>query len=53
MTYTTEQGTRFFRDHPFQWVGKDESEHLLSLPETGFVHFVSATIEDVEDYYAY
>lgn len=51
LTYTTEAGIRFFRDHPFQWVEKDEAEFLLSIPETMFVHFVPATIEDVEDYY--
>lgn len=51
-TYTTEKGTRFFSEHPFQWVEGDEAGHLLSLPETGFVHFVRAKIEDVEDYYA-
>lgn len=51
ITYTTNEGTRFFKQHPFQWVSKEESDHLLSLPEEGYVFFVPATIEDVEDYY--
>ena len=52
ITYTSDEGTRFFKDHPFQWVKKDEAGFLLSLPEEGNVYFVNSTIEDVEDYYA-
>jgi hypothetical protein len=53
LTYTTTSGTRFFKQHPFQWVGEDESVHLLSLPEDGYVFFVRASVEDAEDYYDY
>lgn len=53
LSYTTEKGTRFYRDHPFKWVDAEEADYLLSLPEEGFVYFTKATREQVEDYYAY
>jgi hypothetical protein len=53
ITYTSPNGARFFRDHPFQWVEAEEADHLLSLPEGGYVYFVKASKEDVEDYYVY
>lgn len=52
ITYTTTENTRFFKQHPFQWVSEGEAQHLLSLPESGYIYFIKATIEDVEDYYA-
>ena len=52
MTYESEQGTRFFKDHPFQLVDETEAEHLLAFKDTNFVYFVVASVEDVEDYYA-
>ena len=42
---------RFFSEHPFQWVPKEEAERLLGFDENNFVHFVEATIEQVEDHY--
>lgn len=53
ITFATDNGTRFFRDHPFQWVAADEAEHLLNtFGEDTYVFFVPATIQDVEDLYA-
>lgn len=52
MTYTSDNGTRFFKDHPFQLVDETEAEHLLGFKESHYVYFVPATVEDVEDYYA-
>lgn len=51
-TYTSDKGTRFWKDHPFQLVEEEEASHLLSFKEDHYVYFVEATIEDVEDYYA-
>lgn len=49
ISYTTEEGVKFWNKHPFQWVGEDEANYLESLltPE-----FRRATKEAVEDYYA-
>jgi hypothetical protein len=52
MTYTSTEGTRFFKDHPFQLVDETEAQHLLSFKEDNFVYFVNASVEDVEDYYS-
>lgn len=52
VSYLTEKGIRFFSSHPFQWVSEGHANHLLSFSEDNYVHFVEATIADVEDYYA-
>jgi hypothetical protein len=52
LTYTTELGTCFFKDHPFKWVDREEADFLLGLPEEGYVFFMKASKEEVEDYYA-
>lgn len=52
VSYQTEKGVRFFSDHPFQWVAKGHANHLLAtFTEDKHIHFVEATIEEVEDYY--
>lgn len=53
ISYVTEEGVKFFRDHPFQLVKEDEANRLLSLPASSRVEFVEAQIEDIEDYYSY
>ncbi len=53
ITFTTDTGTRFFKEHPFQWVKTDETQHLLAtFGEDSYVYFIPATIEDVEDFYS-
>lgn len=49
ISYTTEEGVKFWSKHPFQWVTKEEAEFLktLSTPE-----FREVSKEDAEDYYA-
>lgn len=51
MSYETSTGTKFWKDHPFQWIPEDEADFLLSI-KSPVVEFSAATIEDVEDYYA-
>lgn len=50
MSFTTEEGVRFWSKHPFQWVSREEAEILLksNAPE-----FRKATTDDLEDYYSY
>lgn len=50
ISYTTEEGVRFWARHPFQWVSKAEAELLKkhSNPE-----FRISSKADAEDYYAY
>lgn len=50
ISYTTEQGVRFWAKHPFQWVTPEEAEQLEGnfMPE-----FRRTTKEKVEDYYSY
>lgn len=50
MSFTTEEGVRFWKKHPYQWVSKEEAEELLKMrsPE-----FKKATKDDLEDYYSY
>lgn len=49
LSYTTEEGVKFWQKHPYQWVTKAESELLLKSTNP---EFRPAEIEDVEDYYA-
>lgn len=51
ITYTSDNGTRYFKEHPFAFVDKDEANHLLGFKEDNFVYFIPATLDDVEDYY--
>ena len=51
VSYETQEGVKFWSDHPFQWVSEDESVILKGI-KSGFVDFRDATTEDVEDYYA-
>jgi hypothetical protein len=50
ISFTSDEGVRFWKKHPFQWVSKGEAELLLKsvAPE-----FRRATIDDLEDYYSY
>lgn len=50
MSFTTEEGVRFWSKHPYQWVSKTEAEVLLKSrsPE-----FKQASVDDLEDYYSY
>jgi tRNA nucleotidyltransferase (CCA-adding enzyme) len=50
MSYTTEEGVRFWKKHPYQWVSKEESNMLLKSKSP---EFVKATRDDLEDYYSY
>lgn len=49
ISYTTEEGVKFWRKHPFQWVSKDEAELLKNNKNPEFREVDKA---DVEDYYA-
>lgn len=50
LSYTTDEGVKFWSKHPYQWVSVEEAELLLksTSPE-----FKIATIDDLEDYYSY
>lgn len=50
ISYTTEEGVKFWAKHPYQWVSQEEADILqgLSNPE-----FRPVSKEVVEDYYAY
>lgn len=50
-SFITNEGTRFWQKHPFQWVTKEEAQELLGY--TGRPTFVEANIAEVEDWYAY
>lgn len=49
-SYESEGGVRFWKKHPFQWVSKEEAEHLCQLKQP---EFRISSIEKAEDYYAY
>jgi hypothetical protein len=48
-SFETPSGARFWGQHPYQWVSREDADYCLSLSHPKFVH---ATIEEVEDYYA-
>jgi hypothetical protein len=48
-SYETNFGTRFWRDHPYQWVGKAEAESLLGCSEPDFT---LASEEEIIEWYA-
>ena len=50
ISYTTEEGVRFWAKHPYQWVSEAEATILLNgrNPE-----FQLAKVNDLEDYYSY
>lgn len=50
LSYTTEEGVRFWQHHPYQWVSGDEAKILKQhlSPE-----FREVDLSDVEDYYSY
>jgi hypothetical protein len=50
ISFTSPGGVRFWKRHPFQWVTGDDVDFLRYSTEP---QFVEATVEDVEDYYAY
>lgn len=50
ISFETSEGTKFWKDHPFQWVSNAEADELKGRT---FPEFVVATVEQVEDYYAY
>ena len=49
ISYTTEEGVKFWRKHPFQWVSEGEAELLKHSKNPEFREVDRA---DVEDYYA-
>jgi hypothetical protein len=50
LSYRTSGGTKFYRDHPFQYVPVEEVDWVLSLTQPVFR---LAKLEEVEDYYTY
>lgn len=50
-SYLSANGTKFWAEHPFQWVDEDEAEVLVGL-KSQYLNFAEAELTDVEDYYA-
>jgi hypothetical protein len=49
-SYLSAQGTKFWSEHPFQWVDEDEAKFLVGL-KSQYLNFREATLAEVEDYY--